>query len=531
MEGERMLGGGAKDVGSKRMFPKIVAYTTLALAVGAMTFFGVCEPTGSRLTGPKGAAAVVAGNEVTGIEFRRAYRTAYNRYQQQQRDRFDPAAMNLSGMVLDQLVGQRINYVEATRSGIVASETEVLKVLQNASAFQVDGKFDGDRFDQFLRANAYTEESLTSEIRRQLTEDKFRTFVMDSWYVSKESSKLDWQLQETKLIVDYVMMDEKSAIIKVTDQDVLAFVNDSKDKIKNYFDANRSEFEQEEKIKARHILVSFEGARGATGAGKKRSKAKAKKKADDLLAQLRKNPAAFVSFVAANTDEASGKSNGGLLLRGEFFARDTMVKEFSDVAFKMKKGQISSVVESPFGFHIIKVEGFQPKVSRDLKQATNAIARKLIKQQKGGTALADLAKLVLEAAKSGDDKGIRARSLSWASTAEFSANARFIPGLGNDSALKEAVLSLKKGQTYPEILDINGRKYVLRLKSRKNPDMSKFDAQKAEELSKSARYMQSYTFYNTLNTLARKEYEKANEIWVNDEYRNMDINQKAQGGS
>jgi peptidyl-prolyl cis-trans isomerase NIMA-interacting 1 len=102
-----------------------------------------------------------------------------------------------------------------------------------------------------------------------------------------------------------------------------------------------------ERVTASHILVAYQGATRSTAT---RSKDEAKKRADQLLARARKSDD-FAGLARENSDDPTAKARGGDL---GAFSRQSMVKPFSDAAFALKPGEVSSVVETEFGFHIIK---------------------------------------------------------------------------------------------------------------------------------------------------------------------------------
>jgi len=133
------------------------------------------------------------------------------------------------------------------------------------------------------------------------------------------------------------------------------------DEIQKYYDAHKGEYEQ---IRARHILVSTGAVKGEDGQSKPVDKEAARKKAEDLLKQA-KSGKDFIELAKANTDEPAGKNSGGDL---GYFTKGKMVPQFEDAAFALQPGQISDVVESPFGFHIIKVEDRKPASLDDVKQ-------------------------------------------------------------------------------------------------------------------------------------------------------------------
>src|SRR5262249_52869362 len=102
-------------------------------------------------------------------------------------------------------------------------------------------------------------------------------------------------------------------------------------------------------IAAQHVLVVYKGAQGAP-AGVTRSKAEAKKRAEEGAARA-KSGAEFTALVDEFSDDPGTKERKGSLGK---FTRDKMVKPFSDAAFALEVGEVSDVVQTPFGFHVIK---------------------------------------------------------------------------------------------------------------------------------------------------------------------------------
>jgi parvulin-like peptidyl-prolyl isomerase len=107
--------------------------------------------------------------------------------------------------------------------------------------------------------------------------------------------------------------------------------------------------EEPDTVAAQHLLVAYKGAKGAAKTIT-RSKADAKKRAEEALAKARKGDD-FSALVKAYSDEPGAVDRQGSLGK---FKREAMVKPFADAAFKLKVGEISDVVETDFGFHVIK---------------------------------------------------------------------------------------------------------------------------------------------------------------------------------
>jgi peptidyl-prolyl cis-trans isomerase D len=119
------------------------------------------------------------------------------------------------------------------------------------------------------------------------------------------------------------------------------------DELRKYYEQNLARYTVAEERRAAHILVAADKDKPAE------ERAKAKAKAEALLAQVRANPSAFADVARKNSDDPGSKEQGGDL---GFFNRDAMVKPFADTAFAMKPGEISNVVETDFGFHIIQLK-------------------------------------------------------------------------------------------------------------------------------------------------------------------------------
>jgi peptidyl-prolyl cis-trans isomerase C len=145
----------------------------------------------------------------------------------------------------------------------------------------------------------------------------------------------------------------------------------SDEEARKYYDENTKRFSNPDQVKASHILVKTEGLDEV-------GKEEAKKKIEDLLKQVREG-GDFAEVAKANSDCPSGKRGGDL----GFFARERMVKEFSDAAFSMQEGEISDIVETKFGYHIIKVTGMKEAATTSYEEAKEGIVSNLERQKKG----------------------------------------------------------------------------------------------------------------------------------------------------
>ena len=140
---------------------------------------------------------------------------------------------------------------------------------------------------------------------------------------------------------------------------------------KDFYDKNKDEFKVPESVKASHILIKSEGK-------EEKAMGEAKGKAVKLLADIKANKAKFEDVAEKESACPSGKRDKGSL--GEF-KRGQMVPAFEQVAFSLKPGEISEVVETPFGFHIIRVESSTPEKQLEFKDVQKDIEQNLKGEQ------------------------------------------------------------------------------------------------------------------------------------------------------
>ena len=169
--------------------------------------------------------------------------------------------------------------------------------------------------------------------------------------------------------IEYVLLDIES---------VRKTIMPNADEVKTYYEQNSARLAGQEERRASHILIASPKSASAV------DRQQAKAKAEALLAAIQKSPDSFADFAKKNSQDPGSASNGGDL---DFFAKGSMVKPFEDTAFAMKKGETSAVIETDFGYHIIRLtdiktpkqktfEEMRPDIEADLKkqQATKKFA-------------------------------------------------------------------------------------------------------------------------------------------------------------
>jgi peptidyl-prolyl cis-trans isomerase D len=311
-----------------------------------------------------------------------------------------PAARN---QVLDGLVAQHALLAEAARTHLSVSDERVRETILGIPGLtRPDGSFDKERYKALLSAQGLSELGFESQLRRDIAIQTLPEAAASSAFLPKtvveRTVKLQEQVREVRDLVlkpaDFVgqvkVTDE--ALRKYYDENGAAFetpesakveylvlsadamasqVSLNADDVKTYYEQNKARYSAPEERKASHILVRLE--RGAKDAERKAATAKA----EELLKQAR-GGADFAALAKANSQDPGSAANGGDL---GYFTRDTMVKPFADAAFSMKEGELSGVVESEFGLHIIKLTGIKAGGGKPFEQVRAEIEAELRQQQ------------------------------------------------------------------------------------------------------------------------------------------------------
>ena len=374
----------------------------IKLALGAIVVVFVFWGVGSYRAQRGNRIAVVNGAPIVLEEFRGVYDQLLEAYRRQFGDALDEKlirGLNLKRQALDQLINRRLLLQEATRLKFHVTNEELLRAIQQIPAFQRNGRFHRQVYQRVLTRNRMTPEMYEETKKNELLIEKLQSFVLGSIKVSeaealeaykwlKEEVSLDYVVfkpsaygdieVEAEEIETYFSKHEKAYEVpsKVKVQYLLldfkgfeARAKVSEEEVRTYFDLNKEDYATPKKVRARHILFKVGRDAGPEAIEE------ARKKAADVLKKARSGTD-FGKLARKYSDDPGSRGKGGDL---GFFARDRMVKPFSDAAFAMKSGEISEPIRTPFGWHIIKVEAIQEAKEPVLAEVADRIRNKLAK--------------------------------------------------------------------------------------------------------------------------------------------------------
>ena len=383
---------------SIRSHRRWLMFFLLVLVFPSFVFFGIQGY--ERFMGGDNALAKVAGQPVTQPEFDNVQRQRADQMRQMFGGNFDPKALDTPEAriaTLDGLLADKALAAEAAREHLVVSENRLREVIGGLAAFQQDGKFSYDRYKAVLAAQGRNELGFEQAVRDDLGRQTLVQGVAQSTIVPQQMlERLQRLGEESRSIreqrfesADYLgkatISDEaiakyyeanraqysttesaKVEYVVLSLDDVATQVEVADADVRDAYDKNQSRFGEGEQRRASHILFTV----GDNGSAK--DKGAARKLAADTLAKLRTNPNDFAKLARELSKDPGSAGNGGDL---GFFGRDMMVKPFEEAAFKLKAGEMSDVVESDFGFHIIRVteiKGAQVKPFDEVKAQIRA---------------------------------------------------------------------------------------------------------------------------------------------------------------
>jgi peptidyl-prolyl cis-trans isomerase D len=387
-----------------RTHQRLMQFILLLLIFPSFAFFGLESYTRFRDT--EQVVAKVAGQPITQQELDNAQRQQMERFRQMFGGQFDPKMFDTPEArqgILENLIAQKALAAEAARNKVVVSDQALQQaILGIPDIIGPDGKFDGERYKALLAAQGMTPAMYEARLRQDLALQQLNGAVQSTAIAPKSvASRLsdindqERQVQEIPFkAADFVaqvkVTDEmlksyydahaaefeipeqvKAEYVVLNNEAVASQITVSDADIKSYYDQNTKRYTVDEQRRASHILIA--AGKDAPAA----EKAAAKAKAESLLAQLRKNPADFARLAKENSQDPGSAERGGDL---DFFGKGMMVKPFEQAAYKLKQGEISDVVQSDFGYHIIQVTGVKPAATKTLDQVRNDIAGEIRKQ-------------------------------------------------------------------------------------------------------------------------------------------------------
>jgi peptidyl-prolyl cis-trans isomerase D len=405
---------------------KRVTQILLALIALPFAFFGVDYYYRRVAATPE--IAQVGDHKITQQEFADALREQQDRMRQAMGRNFDPAFFDSPEVrysILEQLVNERLLAEKASDEHFRVTDAQLAQFIAGLPVFQQNGQFSAERYKQLLASQNLSPIQFEEKLRRDLAVAPLQEPVAVANIVARASSERYVGLLEQKREIAVATVDAEpfakdvsidDAAVKsfyetnpqafktpeqlrfeyvlLTQDSLMPSVSVDAAEVRQYYEANAKQYGQEEQRSAAHILIAVKP--DASDA----DKAAAKKKADDIAAQAKANPAKFAELAKQYSEDPGSAPQGGEL---GALPRGSLEKNFEDAEWKLKVGEIAGPVLTDFGWHVIKLTGITPAKMRPFDEVKAQIETDLKRQkvtQKFASAADQLQNLVYEQADS-----------------------------------------------------------------------------------------------------------------------------------
>mgnify|MGYP001148313605 CR=1 FL=1 len=343
----------------------------------------------------------------------RDYQQTYDRLVTQYREQFGGnlpenllKSLGLKEQALNQLIEQALVQQGAREMGLAVSEEELQEAIREMSVFQSNGVFDYTRYEQVMSASPLSIGDFEASVRSDLLMRKVMGLLSGFGRVSPQELKERFEYEYQKVKLEYAALpaDKFEDQVEIAPEKLAAYFEENQtryqtepqikvkyisfpvapaetsdippEKIESYYQENLKQYTSPEKRHARHILIKTAESDTAEEIAEKRQQAEA------ILAKVRAGEE-FSALAKQYSDDSSASQGGDL----GFFTRGQMVAPFEEAAFSLAEGEISEVVKTRFGFHIIKVEEIQAAQTKPLAQVRDEIVTRLRQQEAKSLAL------------------------------------------------------------------------------------------------------------------------------------------------
>ncbi|MBU1626851.1 peptidylprolyl isomerase [bacterium] len=450
----------------------------------------------------QGELGSVNGIKIYAAEHGNMIRMLESAYRNQLGDNYEQYAknLNLREMALDRLINDRLLMIEAQNLGIGVSDKELADDIKKIQYFQTDGVFDVSKYKELVRRSGWSEADFENSQKFPIIKSKLVNFIMASAIVPEDDIRDKYIMDNEKVKGQMIQVKSRDFDSEVKDEfnpaQLKDFFEKNKDefkkeeqrkiefvainmtdlqntiklddkKIEEYYNSHIDEYKQEEEVHARHILFKVEK-------DAKDSDANAKKQAEEILAKIKKGED-FIELAKKYSQEPGADKSGGEL---GWFGRGRMVKPFEEKAFSMKVGEVSDIVKTDFGYHIIKVEGKKEAGTKSLSEVKEMIASSLKREMAKTEAENKIALLYKDvtADKKSLSEAAKNRGLAFQQSNFFTKNGE-IDGLGRAYKFSQKAFELKLDEISSPIDDyrFNGIIKLIEIKEPYYPEFTEVE--------------------------------------------------------
>jgi peptidyl-prolyl cis-trans isomerase D len=443
----------------KSVFRRVAGGFIFALIILVMGLWGLQK--NGQMGMSQGTAATVNGSAIPMARLQEAIERLRRdpRMQQYEAMGGDFGQKMMQSQALSQVVEMELVRQRADKEHLLTTDAEVRDTVMQIPAFQEAGQFKREIYNNYLASTGKTGAEFEREIRNEQALRRTVELFRSALAPTQLEIDLEKGLKEKRANVEYLKISNDGLVNALTVRDqVKGFLAkpENERKVKDYFDAHKKDYSQQEQVKARHILIKSVD-------GDKDSENRAFTKAQDIEKQL-KSGSDFGTLAKKYSDDPGSKEKGGDL---GFFGRGSMVEAFDAAAFNAKVGTISEPVKTQFGYHIIQVEQKKPATIQTYEEVKSDIAQTIIARDDSHNQVANLEKALKSPdASSAIAKMVNEHHLKWEESGTFNLQAEEIPKVGSSDDAVRTAFTLSPAKPFADHLIRQGpNAFVIRYKA------------------------------------------------------------------
>jgi peptidyl-prolyl cis-trans isomerase D len=341
----------------------------------------------------RNTVATVEGMEISQREFAEELRRQQDQLRRMYGGAIDPAVLDAPESrraVLEGLITQRLLAREVGRANMFMSREAVIEAITSAPEFQEDGKFSAAKYSAYLASRGISDQGNVAELQSRLPLARFAGSISETAIAPRSVASRLAAIEAQKREVSEA---------RISEQQFLPQIKIEEAQVKAHYDAHQADYRVPERVRAEYLVLSAEALARQDPPTEEEVKAayearasqfrvdeqrrashilvKTKEEAEKILQELKKNPGRLAELAKKHSQDPGSAEKGGDL---GWFGRGMMVKPFEEAAFKLGQNEMQ-VVESEFGFHVLRVTGIQAAKARPYEEVRKELAEELARQK------------------------------------------------------------------------------------------------------------------------------------------------------
>jgi peptidyl-prolyl cis-trans isomerase D len=422
--------------------------------------------------------------------------------------------------IIDDLIQQKILEEQAKKIGWTVTEPELVAFIKSVPQFHKPSttEFDLTLFQDYMKNQNTSEIEFYNYIKQQLESQKMQNLLYLPTAIPDAIAETQYKIDNTEFILQYALISfQKEKLKTKISEEAKKYSHQPENltRLKSFYENSKEEYQQNAKIKVMSLLISYKTAERPQGEALTRTKEQAQEEIAQIQKKLKRG-IPFEKLASEKNDDLQAKSNKGNI----GFIDDTNIDIISAKAALAlsPKEPLSQIIDTPFGFRILKYLDSKPAISRSFEEVKTELAEKIIANEITQNTEAEFQKNINQALAAKNISQFSAllseNKISWQYLSKpYKVSENFLSDLGSANELSENIFSLKKpGDFIPKIINFSGKYAVIKLVSKKIPPIT---PEKIKEMKTQLMSSWAQEFAQITQKDFVKKYEKNKKIKIN----------------